>query len=160
VFFVVDFPLFEQDEDTGALFPAHHPFVAPNPDDVAAGLLETAPERARAWCYDLVMNGNELMSGSVRIHDAETQARIFALLNLTPEQQQEKFGFLLNAFRYGAPPHAGCAFGLDRWVMLFAGADTLRDVIAYPKNSAGRDLMLDAPAPVEPEQLKELGIRY
>jgi aspartyl-tRNA synthetase len=156
VHFVVDFPLFEQDEDTGALFPAHHPFVRLNPED--EHLFDTHPEQVRAWCYDLVMNGNELMSGSVRIHDSEQQAKIFSKLNLSAEEIEQKFGFLINAFRFGAPPHAGCAFGLDRWVMLFAGADSLREVICYPKNSAGRDLMLDAPAPVDAEQLKELGL--
>jgi len=156
IHFVVDFPLVECDETTGELHPAHHPFVAPHPEDLA--LMATDPEAVRAWCYDLVINGNELMSGSVRIHDKDVQAQIFDLLKLTPEEQQAKFGFLLDAFQYGAPPHAGCAFGLDRWVMLLAGATSLRDVIAFPKNSAGRDMMLDAPAPIDSAQLNELGL--
>jgi aspartyl-tRNA synthetase len=160
IFWVTDFPMFERDEATGALAPAHHPFVAPNPDD--RHLLDTADPAvratARAYCYDLVMNGNEILSGSIRIHDRATQNRIFEILGLTEAETQEKFGFLLNAFEYGAPPHGGCAFGFDRWVMLLAGADTLRDVIAFPKTQAGRDAMLDAPSVVPAHALKELGI--
>jgi len=157
VFWVVDFPLMERDEDTNALIPVHHPFVMPHPDDWH--YLDTpTPDQARALCYDLVMNGSEIVSGSVRIHRSDIQAKIFDLLGLSEAEQQEKFGFLLNAFKYGAPPHAGCAFGLDRWVMLLTGGDTIRDVIAYPKNSAGRDMMLDAPGPIAPDALRDLGI--
>lgn len=157
VFFVVDFPLFERDEETGELQPMHHPFVMPHPED--RDKLHTDPENVRTWCYDLVINGNEIMSGSVRIHERALQEEIFQLLNISPEEQEAKFGFMLRAFEYGAPPHAGCAFGLDRWVMLFAGAETLRDVIAFPKNSAGRDMMLEAPAPIDEEQLRALGLQ-
>jgi aspartyl-tRNA synthetase len=157
VFFVIDFPLFEEDEETGALTPAHHPFVMPNPDDYH--LIDSEPAKVRALCYDMVMNGNEIMSGSIRIHRRDIQEKIFDILGLTEAEKEEKFGFLLKAFEYGAPPHGGCAFGLDRWVMLFAGGETIRDVIAFPKNSAGRDMMLDAPAPVDADALKTVGIR-
>ncbi len=160
IFWVTDFPMFERDEATGALMPAHHPFVAPNPDD--RHLLESADPaeqaRARAYCYDLVMNGNEILSGSIRIHDRATQNRIFEILGLSEAETQEKFGFLLQAFEYGAPPHGGCAFGFDRWVMLLAGGETIRDVIAFPKTQAGRDAMLEAPGPVPPQALHELHI--
>jgi aspartyl-tRNA synthetase len=157
---IVDFPLFEKDEETGALFPAHHPFVMPHPEDWH--LLDTPNadlSRVRALCYDMVINGSEVCSGSVRIHRADIQAKIFALLGLTEQEKEEKFGFLLKAFEYGAPPHAGCAFGLDRIVMLASGGETIRDVIAFPKNSAGRDMMLDAPSPVAPEALKDVHIK-
>jgi aspartyl-tRNA synthetase len=157
VLWVVDFPLFEIDPDTGERIFVHHPFCSPNPDDLA--YLDTDPQRCRALTYDMVMNGNEIVSGSIRIHQPELQARVFDLLGFSEEQKQAQFGFLLEALRYGAPPHGGCAFGLDRWVMLMAGQATIRDVIAFPKNNAGRDLMMDAPAQVEPKQLAELGIR-
>jgi aspartyl-tRNA synthetase len=160
VFWVVDFPLFESDDETGGIVPVHHPFVMPHPEDLPK-LESNDPAQltqVRAQCYDLVMNGSEILSGSVRIHRRDIQQRIFELLALTPEETDQKFGFLLRAFEYGAPPHAGCAFGLDRWVMLLAGGDTIRDVIAFPKNSAGRDVMLDAPGPVPAKALKELGI--
>ena len=157
---IIDFPLFERDEETGALNPAHHPFVMPHEaewhllDDPNADLTQV-----RALCYDMVMNGSEVCSGSVRIHRKDIQEKIFARLGLSEEEKQEKFGFLLRAFEYGAPPHAGCAFGLDRWVMLAAGGETIRDVIAYPKNSSGRDMMLDAPSLVNPDALREVGIK-
>jgi aspartyl-tRNA synthetase len=157
VFYVVDFPLFERDEATGAFMPAHHPFVMPHPDDLP--YLDSEPEKVRALCYDMVINGNEIMSGSIRIHRADLQNKIFGLLGMNEEEKQTKFGFLLKAFEYGAPPHGGCALGLDRWAMLMAGGETIRDVIAFPKNSAGRDLMLDAPAPVEESALETVGIR-
>lgn len=157
VFWVVDMPLFERDELSGEPVFAHHPFCAPHPDDVA--YMVTDPLRVRAQSYDLVMNGNEIVSGSIRVHDKELQQQIFNILGLSDEEKEARFGFLLNAFRYGAPPHGGCAFGLDRWVMLLCGADTIREVIPFPKNNAGRDLMMDAPAAVDEEQLKVTGIR-
>ena len=157
VLWVLDFPMFETDPETGELIFVHHPFVSPHPEDI--GYLDTEPAKARALCYDMVINGNEIVSGSVRIHRKDVQDKIFGILGLSEEEKVEKFGFLLNAFRYGAPPHAGCAFGLDRWVMLMAGGETIRDVIAFPKNSSGRDLMMDAPATVPSAALKEVGIQ-
>ncbi len=154
---VVDFPMFETDPETGELIFVHHPFVSPHPEDIH--LLDSRPEQARALCYDMVMNGNEIVSGSVRIHRKDVQDKIFGILGLSEEEKQNKFGFLLNAFKYGAPPHAGCAFGLDRWVMLMAGGESIRDVIAFPKNSSGRDLMMDAPAPVPDKALAEVGVQ-
>jgi aspartyl-tRNA synthetase len=120
---------------------------------------DTDPIRVRAQTYDMVMNGNEILSGSIRIHQKDIQEKVFNRLGLTPEDREKKFGFLLNAFRFGAPPHGGCAFGLDRLVMLLAGGETIRDVIAFPKTSGGRDLMMDAPTPVDEKQLVELGIQ-
>jgi aspartyl-tRNA synthetase len=157
VFWVVDFPLFEKDEETGALNFAHHPFCMPNQEDWHQ--IDTHPENCRAFTYDMVMNGNEILSGSVRIHRPDIQQKIFGLLGLNEAQQQEKFGFLLEAFRYGAPPHAGCAFGFDRWVALMTGCDNIRDVMAYPKTSGGRDLMMESPGPVPEDALKDLGIK-
>lgn len=156
VLWVVDFPLFEKDEETGDITFAHHPFCSPHPDDMQ--YFDTDPTRVRAQTYDMVMNGNEVLSGSIRIHQKDVQERVFNKLGLTPEDCDKKFGFMLNAFKYGAPPHGGCAFGLDRVVMLMAGGETIRDVMAYPKTSGGRDLMMDAPTPVDAGQLKELGI--
>ena len=156
VLWVIDFPMFEYDPDSNQLVFVHHPFVAPNPDDVQ--LLETNPATVRAECYDMVINGNEILSGSIRIHQRELQNRIFNILKLTTDEIQEKFGFLLRAFEYGAPPHGGCAFGLDRWCMLFAQASSIRDVIAFPKTNGGRDIMLDAPASVAQDSLHELHI--
>jgi aspartyl-tRNA synthetase len=151
---VVDFPLFEWDEESGRYFAMHHPFTAPKPEDVA--LLDTDPGAVRANAYDMVINGVEVGGGSIRIHDSELQNKMFSLLGFTPERAQQQFGFLMDAFRYGAPPHGGLAYGLDRWVSLFAGLDSIRDCIAFPKNNSGRDVMLDAPSTLEPEQLDEL----
>jgi aspartyl-tRNA synthetase len=156
VLWIVDFPLFEKDEESGEITFAHHPFCSPHPEDMQ--YFDTDPTRVRAQTYDMVMNGNEILSGSIRIHQKDTQERVFKNLGLTPEDRDKKFGFMLNAFKYGAPPHGGCAFGLDRIVMLMAGGETIRDVIAYPKTSGGRDLMMDAPTPVDEKALKEAGI--
>lgn len=157
VFWVVDFPLFEEDEETGKLTFAHHPFCSPRPEHLH--YLDTEPEKVYAQTYDMVMNGNEILSGSIRIHQKEVQDKIFDILGLTEEEKQEKFGFMLNAFEYGAPPHGGCAFGLDRWVMLLAGETSIREVIAFPKTASGRDLMMDAPAEVPEKALMELHIK-
>ncbi len=154
---VVDFPLFEWDEDTNRFYAMHHPFTAPNPDDIA--LLDTDPGKVRAWAYDMVINGVELGGGSIRIHDAELQNKMFELLGFTQEQANYQFGFLMNAFKYGAPPHGGLAFGLDRFVSLFAGLDTIRDCIAFPKNNSGRDVMIDAPSRIDEAQLTELNLK-
>ena len=151
---VVDFPLFEWDEETQRFYAMHHPFTSPKPEDVP--MLETDPGAVRANAYDMVINGVEVGGGSIRIHDSKLQARMFALLGFTPEKAQEQFGFLMNAFKYGAPPHGGLAYGLDRFVSLFAGLDSIRDCIAFPKNNAGRDVMIDAPSLIDQEQLDEL----
>ncbi len=157
VLWIVDFPLFEKDEESGEITFAHHPFCSPHPEDMQ--YFDTDPTRVRAQTYDMVMNGNEILSGSIRIHQKDIQERVFNNLGLTPEDRDKKFGFMLNAFKYGAPPHGGCAFGLDRIVMLMTGGETIRDVIAYPKTSGGRDLMIDAPTPVDEKALKEVGIK-
>ncbi|MCB0376002.1 MAG: aspartate--tRNA ligase, partial [Sinomicrobium sp.] len=151
---VVDFPLLEQDEETGAYHAMHHPFTSPKPEDIA--LLDTRPDSARANAYDLVLNGNEIGGGSVRIHDKNLQKRMFSLLGFSPEQAESQFGFLMNAFQYGAPPHGGIAFGLDRLVAILGGQEIIRDFIAFPKNNAGRDIMINAPAAIDDAQLKEL----
>ena len=156
VFWVVDFPLFEKDEESGEINFVHHPFCSPHPDDLQ--YFDSDPLRVRAQTYDMVMNGNEILSGSIRIHQRDLQNRVFNKLGLTAEDIDHKFGFMLNAFRYGAPPHGGCAFGIDRWVMLMTGGETIRDSMAFPKASNGRDLMMDAPALVDPKQLEELGV--
>jgi aspartyl-tRNA synthetase len=156
VYWVVDFPLFERDEETGEINFVHHPFCSPHPDDLQ--YFDSDPLRVRAQTYDMVMNGNEILSGSIRIHQRDLQNRVFTKLGLTPEEIDHKFGFMLNAFKYGAPPHGGCAFGLDRWVMLMTGGETIRDSMAFPKASNGKDLMMDAPATVDSKQLDELGI--
>ena len=153
---VVDFPMFEWSEEEGRLLAMHHPFTAPRPCDVP--LLDTDPASVLADAYDMVCNGVEVGGGSIRIHDAVLQAKIFKVLGFTPERAQEQFGFLMNAFKYGAPPHGGLAYGLDRWVSLFAGLDSIRDCIAFPKNNSGRDVMLDAPSRVDQKQLDELMI--
>ena len=151
---VIDFPLFEWDEDTGRFYAKHHPFTSPKPEEIP--LLDTDPAAVCANAYDLVINGVEIGGGSVRIHDKNLQKKMFEKLGFTDEQANQQFGFLMEAFRYGAPPHAGVAFGFDRWVAVFAGSDSIRDVIAFPKNNSGRDLMIDSPSPLAPEQLKEL----
>ena len=134
----------------------HHPFTSPLLDDLEK--FATDPGKVKANAYDLVINGVEIGGGSVRIHDEKLQKLMFKNLGLSEEEAQEKFGFLMSAFRYGAPPHGGIAFGFDRWVALFAGLDSIRDVIAFPKNNAGRDVMIDSPSPISDEQFKELGI--
>ncbi len=151
---VVDFPLFEWDEETQRYYAMHHPFTSPNPEDFDK--LETATGEVRATAYDMVVNGNELGGGSIRIHDAVLQNKMFRLLGLTEEDAQYKFGFLMNAFKYGAPPHGGLAFGFDRFVSILAGLDSIRDVIAFPKNNSGRDVMIDAPSTIDQAQLDEL----
>jgi len=153
---VVDFPLLEKDEELNRFFAKHHPFTSPKPEDIA--LLDSDPAAVRANAYDLVINGVEIGGGSIRIHDSALQKKMFSVLGFTEERAQEQFGFLMNAFQYGAPPHGGIAFGLDRFVSIFAGLDSIRDCIAFPKNNAGRDVMIDAPSHVELEQLDELGI--
>lgn len=154
---VVDFPMFEWSEEEQRLMAMHHPFTSPKPSDIS--LLDTAPEKVCADAYDMVCNGIEVGGGSIRIHDAKLQAKIFDVLGFTPKKAQEQFGFLINAFKYGAPPHGGLAYGLDRWVSIFAGLDSIRDCIAFPKNNSGRDVMLDAPTAVDPKQLDELFIK-
>ncbi len=151
---VVDFPMFEWSEEEGRLMAMHHPFTSPKPSDIEK--LDTDPANVLADAYDMVCNGVEVGGGSIRIHDAVLQAKIFKVLGFTPEKAQEQFGFLMNAFKYGAPPHGGLAYGLDRFVSLFAGLDSIRDCIAFPKNNSGRDVMLDAPGFVDQKQLDEL----
>ena len=151
---VVDFPLVEWDEETQRFYAMHHPFTSPKPEDIP--LLTTKPGQVRANAYDMVINGVEVGGGSIRIHDSKVQAEMFKLLGFTPEKAQDQFGFLMNAFKYGAPPHGGIAYGLDRLVSLFAGLDSIRDCIAFPKNNAGRDVMIDAPSLIDQEQLDEL----
>ncbi len=153
---VIDFPLLELDEETGHYHAMHHPFTSPKPGQME--LLDTDPGAVKANAYDLVLNGNEIGGGSIRIHDSETQAIMFKHLGFTPEEAQEQFGFLMDAFQYGAPPHGGLAFGLDRLVAILGGQETIRDFIAFPKNNSGRDVMIDAPAPLDNEQLTELSI--
>lgn len=154
---IVDFPLFEWSDEEQRLMSTHHPFTMPNPDDIP--LLETAPERVRAVAYDFVCNGVEVGGGSLRIHDGKLQEKMFNILGFTPERAMAQFGFLINAFKYGAPPHAGVAFGFDRFVSLLAGLDSIRDCIAFPKNNSGRDVMLDAPGELEQKQLDELRLK-
>ena len=153
---VTEFPLFERSKETGDVTAAHHPFTSPRAEDVA--LLASEPMRVRARAYDLVLNGTELGSGSIRIHDPEMQQRVFSGLGMAREDAERRFGFLLDAFRYGAPPHGGFAYGLDRVVMLAAGEQTIREVIAFPKNQQAEEVMTDAPAPADPKQLRELGL--
>ncbi|GIJ94800.1 aspartate--tRNA ligase [Capnocytophaga stomatis] len=154
---VVDFPLLEFNEEENRFFAMHHPFTSPKPEDIP--LLDTNPGAVRANAYDLVLNGNEIGGGSIRIFDKELQSKMFELLGFTPEQAEAQFGFLMNAFKYGAPPHGGLAFGFDRLVAILGGQETIRDFIAFPKNNSGRDVMIDAPSPIDPAQLDELHIR-
>jgi aspartyl-tRNA synthetase len=154
---VVDFPLMEWDEDEQRFFAMHHPFTSPKPEDMDKLKTDTGAVRANA--YDLVINGVEIGGGSIRIHDKQEQAQVFDLLGFTPEEAQAQFGFLMNAFEYGAPPHGGIAFGFDRLCSLFGGSESIRDYIAFPKNNSGRDVMIDAPAPVDEAQLDELSLR-
>ncbi len=151
---VVDFPMFEWSDEEQRLMAMHHPFTHPKDEDIP--MLDTDPAAVRADAYDMVVNGVEVGGGSIRIHDSALQAKMFEILGFTPEKAQEQFGFLMNAFKYGAPPHGGLAYGLDRWVSLFAGLDSIRDCIAFPKNNSGRDVMLDAPAALDQKQLDEL----
>jgi aspartyl-tRNA synthetase len=151
---VVDFPLLEWDEETKRFYAMHHPFTSPLPEDLQ--LMETDPGKVRANAYDLVINGVEIGGGSIRIHDASVQKLMFKVLGFSDEEANEQFGFLLNAFKFGAPPHGGIAFGFDRWVAMFGGQDSIRDFIAFPKNNSGRDVMLETPAPISVNQLNEL----
>ncbi len=151
---VVDFPLLEWDEESGRYHAMHHPFTSPKPEDLH--LLSTDPGKVRANAYDMVLNGNEIGGGSIRIHDKETQSQMFDLLGFTKEEAQNQFGFLMNAFQFGAPPHGGLAFGLDRLVAILGGQETIRDFIAFPKNNSGRDVMIDAPSAIDTSQLNEL----
>lgn len=154
---VIDFPLFEWDGDTQRYYAMHHPFTSPKPEDIS--YLDTDPGKVRANAYDMVVNGVELGGGSIRIHDSKLQNRMFELLGFTPEKAEAQFGFLMSAFKYGAPPHGGLAFGLDRLVSLFAGLDSIRDCIAFPKNNSGRDVMIDAPSVIDLSQLEELHLK-
>ena len=153
---VVDFPLLEWDEESGRYHAMHHPFTSPKPEDIP--LLETSPEKVRASAYDRVLNGNEIGGGSIRIYDKDLQSKMFALLGFSPEEAEAQFGFLMNAFRYGAPPHGGLAFGFDRLVAILDGNEVIRDYIAFPKNNSGRDVMIDAPSQIDEVQLEELNI--
>jgi aspartyl-tRNA synthetase len=154
---VVDFPLLEWDEESARYHAMHHPFTSPKPEDFE--LITTHPGKVRANAYDMVLNGNEIGGGSIRIHDKDLQARMFELLGFTKEQAESQFGFLMNAFQFGAPPHGGLAFGLDRLVAILGGQETIRDFIAFPKNNSGRDVMIDAPSVIDSAQLNELHIR-
>jgi aspartyl-tRNA synthetase len=153
---VIDFPLLEWDDETKRYYAMHHPFTSPKKEDI--GLLDTDPGKVKANAYDLVINGVEIGGGSIRIHNEKLQQKMFDTLGFTKEEAEEQFGFLMHAFRYGAPPHGGIAFGFDRFVALFAGENSIRDVIAFPKNNAGRDVMIDSPSGVSIEQLNELNL--
>lgn len=154
---VIDFPMYEWSDEENRLMAMHHPFTSPKPEDVP--LLDTDPASVRANAYDMVINGIEVGGGSIRIHDSKLQATIFKILGFTQEEAQAKFGFLMNAFKFGAPPHGGLAFGLDRFVSIFAKLDSIRDCIAFPKNNSGRDVMLDAPGQLDQAQLDELQLK-
>ena len=154
---VTDFPLFEWDEETKRFYAMHHPFTSPKLEEV--DLLEKDPGKIKAQAYDLVLNGNEIAGGSIRIHNSELQERMFKALGISEAEAQQKFGFLMNAFKYGAPPHGGIAFGFDRMIMLFAGVDSIRDTIAFPKTASAISLMDESPSVVSKEQLEELNIK-
>ena len=154
---ITDFPLLEWDSEAKCYHAMHHPFTAPKSNQIA--LLDTNPASVKANAYDLVLNGNEIGGGSIRIHDKNTQALMLKHLGFSEDEAKEQFGFLMNAFEYGAPPHGGIAFGLDRLVAILGGQETIRDFIAFPKNNSGRDVMIDAPAPIDKEQLDELGLK-
>src|SRR5690606_35534420 len=154
---VLDFPLLEWDEESERYHAMHHPFTSPKPDDIVK--LDSDPAAVRANAYDLVINGTEIGGGSIRIHDRELQALMFKHLGFSKEEAQSQFGFLMEAFEYGAPPHGGIAFGFDRLVSIFAGLDTIRDVIAFPKNNSGRDTMIDSPSTIDDKQMVELSIK-
>ena len=154
---VIDFPLFEWDEETQRFYAMHHPFTSPKPEDIA--FFESDPGNVRANAYDCVVNGVELGGGSIRIHDQKLQQKMFKVLGFSKEQAEYQFGFIMNAFTYGAPPHGGIAFGFDRLVSMFAGLDSIRDVIAFPKNNSGRDMMIDSPSIISDDQLKELNLK-
>ena len=151
---IIDFPLFEYDEETKRYYATHHPFTSPHVDD--APMLETDPGKVRANAYDFVINGVEIGGGSIRIHDSAMQRSMFKVLGFTAEAAEAQFGFIINAFRYGAPPHGGIAFGFDRWCSIFGGSESIRDYIAFPKNNTARDTMIDSPSAVSKEQLDEL----
>src|SRR5690606_15498673 len=153
---VLDFPLLEWDEESGRYHAMHHPFTSPKPEDIP--LLDSRPGEVRANAYDLVINGSEVGGGSIRIHDRELQSLMFRHLGFSEEEAQKQFGFLMDAFTYGAPPHGGIALGFDRLVSIFAGLDSIRDVIAFPKNNAGKDVMIDTPSTISDDQLNELAI--
>ena len=154
---ITDFPLLEWDEETNRFHAMHHPFTAPKPEHIE--ILNKNPKEVKANAYDLVINGNEVGGGSIRIHDGDLQAKIFDLLGLTLEEANTQFGFLMNAFKYGAPPHGGIAFGFDRLVAILSGQEIIRDFIAFPKNNSGRDIMIDAPSSLDKLQLKELFLK-
>jgi len=154
---VTDFPLFEWDEETGRFYAMHHPFTSPRMEDIP--FMSSHPEKVQARAYDLVLNGNEIAGGSIRIHNSDLQAKMFKALGISDEEAQYKFGFLMNAFKYGAPPHGGIAFGFDRMAMIFAGERSIRDVIAFPKTASAVSLMDDSPATVDEIQLKDLHIK-
>jgi len=154
---VTDFPLFEWDEETKRFYAMHHPFTSPRIEDIQ--FMDKNREKVKARAYDLVLNGNEIAGGSIRIHNAELQSKMFKALDISTNEAEQKFGFLMNAFRYGAPPHGGIAFGFDRMVMIFAGEDSIRDTIAFPKTASAVSLMDHSPSEVSEEQLKELHIK-
>ncbi|MCY1543570.1 Aspartate--tRNA(Asp) ligase [compost metagenome] len=154
---VLDFPLLEWDDETQRYHAMHHPFTSPKPEDIA--MLDTQPGDVRANAYDMVINGTEIGGGSIRIHDRKLQALMFEHLGFSNDEAQKQFGFLMDAFEYGAPPHGGIAFGFDRLCSIFAGLDSIRDVIAFPKNNSGRDVMIDSPSTIDEKQLKELKIK-